>query len=105
PHLLMAYSSEAGDMVQLAKLIERNIRLYQIRNNYVVRPSAASWIHRSLVQSIQSPKPYNVSLLLGGYETATLTTPLLYGYLSFDAAGCFSGDFYHFACGLLFYLH
>ncbi|KAJ7593724.1 20S proteasome subunit [Mycena floridula] len=78
PHLLMAYSGEPGDTVQFAEFIERNVRLYQIRNNYALRPSAAaSWIRRSLAQSIRSRKPYNVNLLLGGYDTAT-STPHLY---------------------------
>ncbi|KAG6828665.1 hypothetical protein H0H92_007080 [Tricholoma furcatifolium] len=78
PHLLMAYSGEPGDTVQFAEYIERNIRLYQIRNLYALRPSAAaSWIRRSLAESIRSRKPYVVNLLLGGYDTAT-STPHLY---------------------------
>ncbi|KAF8882230.1 20S proteasome subunit [Infundibulicybe gibba] len=72
PHLLMAYSGEPGDTVQFAEFVERNIRLYQIRNLYPLRPSAAaSWIRRSLAQSLRSRKPYSVNLLLGGYDTAT----------------------------------
>ena len=61
-----------GDTVQFAEYVERNIRLYQIRNLYPLRPSAAaSWIRRSLAESIRSRKPYSVNLLLGGYDTAT----------------------------------
>jgi 20S proteasome subunit beta 4 len=60
-----------GDTVQFAEFVERNIRLYQIRNLYPLRPAAAaSWIRRSLADSIRSRKPYSVNLLLGGYDTA-----------------------------------
>lgn len=93
PHLLMAYSGEPGeyytfnalhftnlfslpfdigDTVQFAEYVERNIRLYQIRNLYPLRPSAAaSWIRRALAESLRSRSPYSVNLLLGGYDTAT----------------------------------
>lgn len=78
PHLLMAYSGEPGDTVQFAEYIERNIRLYHIRNNFPLRPpSAASWIRRSLADSLRSRKPYSVNLLLGGYDINTYT-PHLY---------------------------
>lgn len=67
-----------GDTVQFAEYVERNIRLYQIRNLYPLRPSAAaSWIRRSLAESLRSRKPYTVNLLLGGYDSAT-STPQLY---------------------------
>lgn len=90
PHLLMAYSGEPGvyysviytitlssndqlgDTVQFAEFVERNLRLYHIRNNYALRPSAAaSWIRRSLAQSLRSRKPYSVNLMLGGYDVTT----------------------------------
>ncbi|KIY49435.1 20S proteasome subunit [Fistulina hepatica ATCC 64428] len=72
PHLLMAYSGEPGDTIQFAEFVERNIRLYQIRNTYALRPSAAaSWIRRSLAESLRSRKPYSVNMLLGGYDTTT----------------------------------
>ncbi|PIL29331.1 hypothetical protein GSI_09382 [Ganoderma sinense ZZ0214-1] len=72
PHLLMAYSGEPGDTVQFAEYIERNIRLYQIRNTYALRPpSAASWIRRALADSLRSRKPYAVNLLVGGYDTSS----------------------------------
>ncbi|KAI0752895.1 N-terminal nucleophile aminohydrolase [Daedaleopsis nitida] len=78
PHLLMAYSGEPGDTVQFAEYIERNIRLYQIRNTFPLRPSpAASWIRRTLADSLRSRRPYAVNLLVGGYDTST-HTPHLY---------------------------
>ncbi|EED84127.1 predicted protein [Postia placenta Mad-698-R] len=78
PHLLMAFSGEPGDTLQFAEYVERNIRLYQIRNTYALRPpSAASWIRRSLADSLRSRRPYAVNLLIGGYDTST-STPHLY---------------------------
>ncbi|KAK7678000.1 hypothetical protein QCA50_018940 [Cerrena zonata] len=78
PHLLMAYSGEPGDTVQFAEYVERNIRLYQIRNTYALRPpSAASWIRRSVADSLRSRNPYSVNILLGGYDIST-HTPHLY---------------------------
>ncbi|KAG6333586.1 hypothetical protein ID866_5502 [Astraeus odoratus] len=70
-HLLMAYSGEPGDTIQFAEYVERNIRLYQIRNLYPLRPAAAaSWVRRSLAESLRSRHPYAVNLLLGGYDKA-----------------------------------
>ncbi|KIK96906.1 hypothetical protein PAXRUDRAFT_825467 [Paxillus rubicundulus Ve08.2h10] len=70
-HLLMSYSGEPGDTIQFAEYVERNIRLYQIRNLYPLRPAAAAaWIRRSLAESLRSRHPYSVNLLLGGYDIA-----------------------------------
>jgi hypothetical protein len=61
-----------GDTVQFAEYVERNIRLYQIRNTYALRPSAAaSWIRRALATSLRTRKAYSVNLLVGGYDTAS----------------------------------
>lgn len=67
-----------GDTVQFAEYVERNIRLYQIRNNYPLRPpSAASWVRKTIAQSLRSRNAYGVNLLLGGYDTSDFT-PHLY---------------------------
>ncbi|ORY84133.1 nucleophile aminohydrolase [Leucosporidium creatinivorum] len=77
-HLVMAYSGEPGDTVQFAEYVERNLRLYQIRNHLPLRPSsAASWTRNQLATSLRSRKPYSVNLLLGGFDP-TNTTPELY---------------------------
>ena len=125
PHLLMAYSGEpgasmsaglnmcwyilltiaSGDTIQFAEYVERNVRLYQIRNIYALRPSAvASWIRRSLAESLRSRKPYAVNLLLGGYDTAS-HEPHLYwiDYLGTMASVPFAAHGYgsYFALSLL----
>ncbi|KAI5795678.1 nucleophile aminohydrolase [Geopyxis carbonaria] len=80
PHTLMAYAGEAGDTVQFAEYIQANVQLYGMRNNssWQLSPSAvASFIRRELARSIRSRNPYNVSLLVGGYDTNT-ARPHLY---------------------------
>ncbi|KAF9062976.1 20S proteasome subunit [Rhodocollybia butyracea] len=79
PHLLMSYSGEPGDTIQFSEFVERNLRLFHIRNNYSLRPSAAaSWIRRSLAQSLRSRKPYSVNLMLSGYDVTTDTPHLFW---------------------------
>ena len=71
------HSYHLGDTVQFAEYVERNIRLYQIRHHYALRPSAAaSWIRRSLAESLRSRHPYSVNLLVGGFDTAQETAHL-----------------------------
>jgi 20S proteasome subunit beta 4 len=94
-----------GDTIQFAEYVERNIRLYQIRNLYPLRPSAAaSWIRRALAESLRSRKPYSVNLLLGGYDTAS-HDPHLYwiDYLGTMTAVPFAAHGYgsYFALSLL----
>jgi 20S proteasome subunit beta 4 len=67
-----------GDTIQFAEFVERNLRLHHIRYHHPLRPqSAASWIRRSLAQSLRSRNPYAVNLLLGGYDVST-KSPNLY---------------------------
>ncbi|EDP44799.1 hypothetical protein MGL_1281 [Malassezia globosa CBS 7966] len=80
--LVMAYAGESGDTIQFAEYIERNMRLYSIRlmlsNNIDLRPkAAASWIRSQLAEAIRSRHPYQVNLLLGGYDEPT-SEPALY---------------------------
>jgi 20S proteasome alpha/beta subunit len=94
-----------GDTVHFAEYIERNLRLFQIRNHYPLRPaSAASWIRRSLAESLRSRKPYQVNLLLAGYDVAA-HEPHLYwvDYLGTLASVPFAAHGYgsYFALSLL----
>ncbi|EJD41521.1 proteasome component Pre1 [Auricularia subglabra TFB-10046 SS5] len=105
PHLLMTYSGEPGDTVQFAEYVERNLRLYQIRNHHALRPhSAASWIRRTLADSLRSRSPYSVNLLVGGYDTSE-HQPHLYwiDYLGTMATVPFAAHGYgsYFALSLL----
>ncbi|KAH7106347.1 proteasome component Pre1 [Auriculariales sp. MPI-PUGE-AT-0066] len=104
-NLLMTYSGEPGDTVQFAEYIERNLRLYQIRNHHELRPhSAASWIRRALADSLRSRSPYSVNLLVGGYDNSE-QAPHLYwiDYLGTMATVPFAAHGYgsYFALSLL----
>jgi len=68
-NLMMATSGDAGDAMQFAEYVAKNIHLYKIRNEYELSPSAASnFIRRNLAESLRSRDPYHVNLLLGGYD-------------------------------------
>lgn len=78
PHCLLAYSGEAGDTVHFAEYIQANVQLYGMRNEHELNPSAvAAFTRKQLAKSLRSRKPYQVNLLLGGYDTKT-KTPHLY---------------------------
>ncbi|CAR24348.1 Proteasome subunit beta [Lachancea thermotolerans] len=68
-HVLMAYSGEAGDAVQFSEYIQANIQLYSIRENYELSPKAvSSFVRQELAKSIRSRRPYQVNVLIGGYD-------------------------------------
>ncbi|GAA94397.1 uncharacterized protein L969DRAFT_96359 [Mixia osmundae IAM 14324] len=76
--LVFAYSGESGDTVQFAEYVEANLKLNAIRNHTELRPAAsAAWIRKTLADSLRSRKPYQVNLLLGGFDP-TDSTPHLY---------------------------
>lgn len=70
PHTLMTFTGEAGDTVQFAEYIQANMQLYSIRENYELSPSAvSSYVRHEVAKSIRSRKPYQVNVLIGGYDT------------------------------------
>lgn len=70
PHTLMSYTGEAGDTVQFAEYIQANMQLYSIREDYELSPQAvSSFVRQELAKSIRSRKPYQVNVLIGGYDT------------------------------------
>ncbi|EDO14626.1 hypothetical protein Kpol_322p3 [Vanderwaltozyma polyspora DSM 70294] len=69
-HILMSFTGEAGDTVQFAEYIQANIQLYSIRENYELTPHAvSSFVRKELAKSLRSRKPYQVNVLIGGYDT------------------------------------
>lgn len=55
PHTLMLFSGEPGDGVHFSEYIERNIKLYGIRNAIELSPKAvASFARRELADSLRS---------------------------------------------------
>ncbi|WPK25542.1 hypothetical protein PUMCH_002862 [Australozyma saopauloensis] len=72
-HNLLAYTGEAGDTVQFAEYIQANIQLYLMRENDTeLSPKAtALFVRNQLATSLRSRKPYQVNVLIGGYDTKT----------------------------------
>ncbi|KAG0244398.1 nucleophile aminohydrolase [Mortierella sp. GBAus27b] len=71
-HTVMLFSGEPGDGVHFSEYIERNVKLYGIRNGIELSPKAvASFARRELADSLRSRKPYSVNLLIAGYDVKT----------------------------------
>ncbi|XP_074641724.1 proteasome subunit beta type-2-like [Tubulanus polymorphus] len=66
---IMLVSGEAGDTVQFAEYIAKNIQLYKMRNGYELSTTAAAhFTRKNLAEFIRSRTPYMVNLLLAGYD-------------------------------------
>ncbi|ODV76333.1 proteasome core particle subunit beta 4 [Cyberlindnera jadinii NRRL Y-1542] len=71
-HSLIAFTGEAGDTVQFAEYIQANVQLYGIRENFELSPKAvASFTRNELAKSLRSRKPYQVNVLIAGYDEKT----------------------------------
>ncbi|KAF7730537.1 Proteasome subunit beta type-4 [Apophysomyces ossiformis] len=69
---VLLYTGEPGDTVNFAEYIQRNIKLYSIRNGIELSPkSVATFTRRELADSLRSRHPYAVNMLIGGYDTKT----------------------------------
>lgn len=70
--ILMAATGQQGDAHQFAEYIVKNVQLYKMRNGYgLSTASAAHFIRQNLAEYLRSQTPYNVNLLLGGFEEKT----------------------------------
>ena len=66
---VLAYCGEAGDTVNFAEFIQRNIQLYGVKNDKELGVcAAANWTRRNLADSLRSRHPYQVNVLVGGIE-------------------------------------
>lgn len=64
--------------VQFAEYIQANIQLYSKRNSSDLTPyEVSSFVRSELARSLRSRNPYNVNLLLGGFDPLT-SKPQLY---------------------------
>ncbi|XP_022352359.1 proteasome subunit beta type-2 isoform X2 [Enhydra lutris kenyoni] len=73
--ILLLCVGEAGDTVQFAEYIQKNVQLYKMRN--------ANFTRRNLADCLRSRTPYHVNLLLAGYDEHE--GPALY-YMDYLAA-------------------
>ncbi|KJE88914.1 proteasome beta 2 subunit [Capsaspora owczarzaki ATCC 30864] len=70
PHLLQVCNGPSGDVVQFSEFIQKNIKLYQMRNGFALSPHAAAHYTRDqLARALRSSGAYQVNLLLAGYDT------------------------------------
>ena len=68
-NLALGVCGEKGDTTQFAEFIERNVRLFSIRNGYDMKPAnAAHFIRRNLADSLRTRSPYQVNSILAGYN-------------------------------------
>ncbi|KAK7595227.1 hypothetical protein V9T40_001660 [Parthenolecanium corni] len=81
--LVMSVTGEAGDTVQFAEYIAKNMQLYKMRNGYELSPkAAASYTRRNLAEYLRSRTPYNVNLMIGGYDEKEGASLYLIDYLA-----------------------
>lgn len=77
-HNLVAFTGESGDTVQFTEYVQANIQLHTMRENDLeLSPKAvASFVRNQLATLIRSRKPYQVNVLLAGYDVKTDTPTL-----------------------------
>jgi len=68
-NLLMSVTGPNGDTTNFAEYVAKNIQLYKMRNGYELTPSSgAHFVRKTLADFLRSRTPYNVNLLLSGFE-------------------------------------
>jgi len=67
-HKMIGASGPSGDRAQFIEYIKRNIILYELRQNIPLSTSAAANFTREELASALRQNPYQVNLLLGGFD-------------------------------------
>lgn len=76
-------TGEPGDKVQFAEYIQRNLQLYKMVNGFELSTHAsANYTRRELATSLRSRKPYNVNMLIAGYDEPEGPSLFFMDYLS-----------------------
>jgi len=81
-HKLLGASGEAGDRAQFTEYIQKNIALYQFRNNIPLTTAATANFIRGELATALRKSPYMVNVILGGFDKET--GPSLY-YIDYIA--------------------
>ncbi|KAL0962452.1 hypothetical protein UPYG_G00340170 [Umbra pygmaea] len=93
--ILLLCVGEAGDTVQFAEYIQKNIQLYKMRNGYELSPTAAAnFTRKNLADYLRSRTPYHVNLLLAGYDAVDGPGLYFMDYLSALAKAPFAAHGY-----------
>lgn len=69
-HKLMCLSGEPGDRSQFSEFIIANIKLYALRNQQKLSTHAAAHFTRRELATALRKNPYQVNLLIAGYDEA-----------------------------------
>ncbi|KAL1924548.1 uncharacterized protein VTP21DRAFT_4202 [Calcarisporiella thermophila] len=95
-HAIMAFAGEPGDAVQFAEYVQKNLKLYALRNGIEPNPKAvASYTRREMADSLRSRNAYHVNLLIGGYDPRDQTAHLYWlDYLASSAKVPFAAHGY-----------
>lgn len=76
-HSALAFSGEPGDTINFVEFIKANVQLYSFRHGIEMSPHAvAAFTRTELAKSIRSRKPFQVNVLIGGYDPHTSQTSL-----------------------------
>jgi len=67
-HKIMALAGEPGDRVQFSEFIIANARLYALRNGQRLSTTAVANYTRSELATALRKKPYQVNILLAGFD-------------------------------------
>ncbi|XP_061664625.1 proteasome subunit beta type-2 isoform X1 [Syngnathoides biaculeatus] len=93
--ILLLCAGEAGDTVQFAEYIQKNVQLYKMRNGYELSPTAAAnFTRKNLAEYLRSRTPYHVNLLLAGFDDADGPGLYYMDYLSSLAKAPFAAHGY-----------
>ncbi|GAB5357462.1 hypothetical protein AAMO2058_000376700 [Amorphochlora amoebiformis] len=82
-HIVMATAGPQGDRANFAEYIQRNIQLYKYRNDLSLTTKGAANFTRTELATFLRKSPYQVNLLMGGYDEKT--GPSLY-YMDYMAS-------------------
>ncbi|XP_014352727.1 proteasome subunit beta type-2 isoform X1 [Latimeria chalumnae] len=93
--ILLMCIGEAGDTVQFAEYIQKNVQLYKMRNGYELSPpAAANFTRKNLADYLRSRTPYHVNMLLAGYDEQDGPSLYYMDYLSALAKAPFAAHGY-----------
>mmetsp|Transcript_3587 Transcript_3587/g.7251 ORF Transcript_3587/g.7251 Transcript_3587/m.7251 type:complete len:193 (-) Transcript_3587:81-659(-) len=67
-NILMATAGPQGDRANFAEYIQRNIQLYKYRNDLPLTTKGAANFTRTELATFLRKKPYQVNLLMAGYD-------------------------------------
>mgnify|MGYP001129891168 FL=1 len=77
-HKMMGMTGEQGDREQFGDYVQKNLELTFYRTGHRLSTKAAShWTRNQLARFLRS-SPYQVNLLLGGYDASTSTASLYF---------------------------